>query len=207
MSRVLSSLPSRSKNSREVVGSMTVSCPPSNIRIGNPNLGGPGQEQLAPLDHPEEKRWADAIVAQRVGAMLLLNFRVASQDARCGCLPSGSPTGATLASNRPSLSLRGAIGTATRSAGFETTSPSIELMSRQHEAEGDLPAIGVAENKPRARGQLACGPCQDAREIADQIVVSLHHAPPAGAAAVAPVVDGDHVEIEPACPATSADRR
>ena len=105
--------------------------------------------------------------------------------------------GATLASSRPSLSLPGAIGTATRSAGFETTIPSIELFPAKHEAKRDLPAIGVCQHKPRHRGQLACGPCQDAREIAHQIVVSLDHAPPAGAAAVAAVVDGDHVELEP----------
>ena len=105
--------------------------------------------------------------------------------------------GATLARNRPSFSLPGAIGTATRSAGFETTRPSIELVPAKREAEGDLPAVGVRQHEPRQLGQLARGPCQDAREIADQIVVPLHHAPAAGAAAMAPVVDGDHVELEP----------
>ena len=115
--------------------------------------------------------------------------------------PGKVTQGATLARNRPSLSLRGAIGTAIRSAGFETTSPSIELFPASASRRATCPPLECASTNRGTVGQLAGGPCQYAREIADQVVVPLDHAPAAGAAAVAAVIDGDHVELEPARPA------
>ena len=82
--------------------------------------------------------------------------------------------GATLASRRPSLSLAGAIGTAIRSAGFETTSPLERVVSGQHEPKGHLPAIGMRQHESRHR--RAAGARSRRATLAkslDEIVVRL----------------------------------
>ena len=55
----------------------------------------------------------------------------------------------------------------------------------------------MGQQKPRYVWYLPLHPGHYAGQIADQIIVLPDHAPTAGAPAVAAVVDGNHVDLEP----------
>ena len=63
--------------------------------------------------------------------------------------------------------------------------------------QGDLPSIGMAEHEPRQIGEVMRSPVADREQVFGQLVIAADHAPAAVAAAVAAIIDGDHVELEP----------